>query len=44
MVTLKSENGKYIVTVSGEKTTFETWNRAIKYIGECIKKEAARDE
>ena len=39
MVSLKSENGKYIVTVNGEKAYFESWSAAFKYIGACSSKE-----
>ena len=44
MVSLKSENGKYIVTVNGEKAYFENWSSAFKYIGACRVKGEAKDE
>ena len=44
MVTLKSENGKYIVTVNREKAYFESLSAAFKYIGACKVKENTRDE
>lgn len=33
MITLKSENGRYIVTIGSEKKAFVKWSAAIKYIG-----------
>ena len=44
MVTLKSENGSFIVTVNGEKAYFESLSAAFKYIGACREKENTRDE
>ncbi len=33
MITLKSENGRYIVTIGDQKKEFARWSSAIKYIG-----------
>jgi len=44
MITLKSENGRYIVTIGSEKKAFVKWSAAIKYIGNCREKETVRDE
>lgn len=41
MVTLKTENGKYIVTVAGEQREFQTMSAALRCVEEYHKSRAS---